>query len=259
VNSLKLLVGLALAPVFAHADDGILYIAGPPELMKSGAKIRMVSEFVLAKVRSTHAKVYCRFVLRNEGGATTARIGFPDGSDHDKEGDDPDDKPLLKKFRSVVDGKPVRLSIQKSGSEDPFAFYHVKNVRFAAHQTLVIEDWYEQPLDEGATDSATYIKSFSYTMVSGASWKGLIHKAEVKVCFTNPILKKPAPVELDNCGEVYGMKNLKRMPKNRVFYSGFSKAAVIPHGVVFRARNLKPVQQSNIQVAFGPMKPYGSE
>ena len=113
MKSLKLLVALLFVPALAHADDGILYFAGPPALMKSGAKIRMVSEFVLAKVRSTDAEVYCRFVLRNEGGATTARIGFPDGSDHDKE-EDNDDKPQLKRFRSVVDGKPVRLSIQKT-------------------------------------------------------------------------------------------------------------------------------------------------
>lgn len=246
----------------ADADDGILYYHGGPQLMKGGANIRMVQEFVRAKVGMKTAKVYCRFVFRNEGPATTARIGFPDGNEQDREHiDDPIVlKPGLRGFRSCVDNRPVTVRVERADlRKSEFAFFHVKNVRFGRNQTRVIEDWYETPLNvsnawsNADSPNAPYplweSRSFSYTMSSGASWKGNIGKATVQVDFESANLRSPnlAPFNIVEHKSI----PWNDLPKSRIYWQGFSKPTVRRGGVVFYRRNFEPVVADDIFIVFG--------
>lgn len=238
----------------ARADDGVLYERGGPRLMKGNGTIRMVQEFVRAKVGTVAAKFYCRFVLKNEGPGTVARIAFPDGAMPD---DDPDASPsaVLKHFRSCVDGAPVRTETRRADAKESFQLFHMKTVRFSRHQTRVVEDWYESPLDDGATSTFNwYVRGLRYVMSSGGSWKGKIDKATVQIEFLTRRLVNPHPEPLDEIGDEYGFRHWDRVPRNYVYWGGFAQPYRQGRSLIFRRRNFKPDENSNIHLAFGARK-----
>jgi hypothetical protein len=113
-----ILAAVCLAGPSAGADDGWLYFNGAPKLMYGMSQIRMVREFVRVKIYEGHSRVYCRFVFRNDGPATVARIGFPDG---DTRTDDDQGyakgaklKSSMGSFRSCVDGKATAITLERS-------------------------------------------------------------------------------------------------------------------------------------------------
>jgi len=253
---LLLAVGVA-----ARADDGILYSFGAPKLMHGESTVRMVREFVSAKVYTAHADVYCRFVIRNDGPPVNARIGFPDGSDHIYEdGETPG--PDMEDFRSRVDGNPVstRVESPQAGSAQA-RFYHVKTVHFGPRQTRVIEDWYRGALSGGATDAVLaarkggheglYAMEFEYVMESGGSWKGNISEATMRVDFMQKQVQHLHAVPQAQFGSPEQPIMLKRLPrKNVVSWAGFSKPTVSGNRMVFRRRNFKPTEKDNVYLIF---------
>jgi hypothetical protein len=254
-------LGLVLSVVgIANGDDGILYFQGMPHLLSGKCPVRMVQEYVHAKIGPRSARVYCRFVFRNEGDTVRLRIGFPDGNSHD--GEDPGSKPSpsLRSFRSVIDGQPVATSVQRGTG---YPFFHVKSVTFHRRQTRIAEDWYEVPLDVSATDSPIraqstnnyYIQGFGYTMASGRSWKGPIGKATVRVAWLRADLRHPKPIAWAKFGDPGAFTRWARLPKGTVIYSGFARPTVAPSSLVFRRRNFEPTRGSDIYLSFSPM-PY---
>jgi hypothetical protein len=241
-----------------RADDGILYYQGIPQLMSGRTHIRMVQEFVLAKIGRKRARVYCRFVLRNEGKTSKARIGFPDGNDHDGEFTDVPTKPSLHNFRSSVDSHPISTHIMK-GMDYPF--FHVKTVWFRPRQTRVVEDWYDVPLDESATDmvagdkgqASYYVQGFRYIMASGGSWYGPIGRATVRITWLRPEMRRSMPVSLAKFGDPGASKQWDRLPKNLVIYAGFSVPKVSARSISFYRSNFEPSRHSDIDLTFSAM------
>ena len=259
------LVLLALASsTWAIADDGILYTSGAPRLMHGESNIRMVREKVTAKVYRKYSDVHCRFVFKNEGPATDARIGFPDGRDI---GFEEGDKPYfsLEHFRSAVDGRAVALKMEVSGVQPGGGYvgdyeapvYHVKTVHFAKGQTRIIEDWYRSAHSGGATNSMTqkgddnlYISQFEYVMASGGSWKGNIDEAVVEVRFMEKSLRHLRTVAESEFGDVTESKKLSSLPRGRVIWSGYSQPKAYGNRVIFKKYNFKPTAKDNISLTF---------
>ena len=250
---------LAFPAHCAQADDGILFYHGEPELLRGGGTIRMTQEFVRAKIYKDKAKVYCRFWLHNDGKAKTVRVGFPDGSDHDREYTDEPEKlePVLEKFRSTVNGRPVRVRLVRTDlRKHDFGFFHVKSVRFGLGETKVVEDWYELPLDSGATNSGNvYIHSFMYPMFSGASWKGKIGQATVQIDFMKGSVSRPRLRKIGTEDSPYSYRDWGELPKSTVYWRGFTKPRAQGRSVTFRRRHFEPGRADDVELYFGPMKP----
>lgn len=248
----------------AFADDGILYTSGAPRLMHGESNIRMIRERVTANVYRKYSDVHCRFVFKNEGPATDARIGFPDGPEI---GFEVGDKPYysLENFRSAVDGQSVIPKIEVTGVKPEGGYvadykapvYHVKTVHFAKGQTRVVEDWYRSRHSGGATNSKTkkgddnlYVSQFTYVMASGGSWKGNISEAIVDVSFMEKPLRDIRTIAESQFGDVTESINLGSLPKNRVIWSGFIQPRAKGNRVIFERHNFKPTAKDNITLTF---------
>jgi hypothetical protein len=247
-KSMLLLVIAACAS--ARADDGVLYFHGPPKLLKGGSHIRMVQEYVLAKIGETKADVYCRFVFHNMGGPSVVRVGFPDGVENHEE--DGNLKPAFKQFHSSVDGHAVATKMVKTPADESYGFFYEKVIRFGKGQTRVVEDWYKTPLDDGATSSPYYyVRGFTYVMASGGSWDGKIGSATVKIQLLSKKLQHPHPVPIEQIGNAIDYQGWASIPKHFVFYSGFAKPTHAGNTLVFYRRRFKPTVVADIKLAFG--------
>ena len=200
----------------------------------------MRQEFVLAKIGFRRARVYCRFVFRNEGEGTKIRVGFPDGNDHDGEYPDMKPKPSLRNFRSAIDGQAISTHVMVGKD---FPFFHVKTIAFRRHQTRVVEDWYDLPLNGSATGTPGYsIHGFSYTMRTGGSWYGLIGRAIVRISWHSPEMRHPKLVPIEKFGDPGESKAWDRLPRNLVIFTGFSIPRVSRNSVTFGATTLSPMR-----------------
>ena len=137
----------------------------------------MVSEKVDVQLALSSPKVRCEFVFKNEGPATTVKMGFPEGYG----GVDMDwrDKTAFGSFRSWVDGKAAKTKFvpgDPQGHGD-YQAWHVKDVHFGAGQTRTVVNEYESGF---GYDSMGGI-SFAYVLRTGASWKGKIGQARITV------------------------------------------------------------------------------
>ena len=167
-----------------QADDSAIYgVGGSVELLKpEHSTIRMVRERVDVVMRSHDSpEVRCEFLFKNEGKATTVKMGFPDRC-----GGDVTLSSSLRDFRSWVDGKPVKTRIEgsKSRNEDGYSGWRVKNVHFGAGQSRTIVDTYRGGLG-ASSDGSSF---FEYVLKTGASWKGQIGSAVIRVD-TRPMLR----------------------------------------------------------------------
>lgn len=172
--AISTLVTLAAAPAFA--DDGsIESIQGSIRLMRENPHVRMVSEDVRAVVSGgLYASVRCTFVLRNEGPADSVWIGFPDADSSDYH------MASLENFRSWVDGAPVRCERTPGGSYDVrwVPYWWTKRVWFPAGATRTIRDEYQV---RASSSHSTGDAIFEYLLWTGASWKGAIGRATIRV------------------------------------------------------------------------------
>lgn len=161
---------LVLTTELCVADEAHMGATGGSLKMMEGHKsIRMVSEYVKLRVQATRVDVYCKFIFRNEGRATTVRMGFPEDCVYDDDGFD--------YFRSRVDAKHVSLRQIKPRSPELYTTddrgWRVKTVRFGAWQTRVVEDWYGGPIGH-----ENFLMAM-YTLKTGRSWHGPIGSAVI--------------------------------------------------------------------------------
>jgi len=178
-----LVVVLLVWAVSAHGDDSAVYeTAGAVAPMGNHPTVRMVREKVDAKLDLFSAQVRCEFVFKNEGPATTVKMGFPEqGYEYDPDGDK-QSKPVkgsgYKGFRSWVDGKPVSTKFMFSyqGEFAPeYLAWSVKDVKFGAGQTRTVVNKYEcQAFVLGE-------EFFCYVLRTGRNWKGKIGQAVITV------------------------------------------------------------------------------
>ncbi len=178
------LVVMLVPTLYASANDtAVRGIGGSVAAMASHPSIRMVSENVSAKIGWDTANVCCRFVFKNEGKAISVKMGFPEQASGDVS---PIKRPAFKSFRSWVDGKPVNtrfIPSRRSESDDlEYIAWHVKDVAFAAGQTMLITNKYETPLGLDSMGG----KIFKYILKTGKNWKGNINYAKIAVDVSEP-------------------------------------------------------------------------
>ena len=172
-----IIAAMLLLPTTILADDSAVYgVGGAVAPMKSHPTIRMVRERVDAKLGWEYAKVRCEFVFKNEGQATTVKIGFPERASGDVSAHSYSD---LLGFKSWVDGKLIETKHIKSSekTEQEYNTWHVKDVPFEAGQTRIIVDEYRARYG-GISDGSRF---FSYILETGANWKGSIGDALITV------------------------------------------------------------------------------
>lgn len=230
---------LMISAVFAfsmttHANDsafgGVGGTAYP--LNKGQTQVRMVSEHVY--VQLPECKVKTVFVFKNEGPATTVKMGFPEEGFYansklfvSKNG-----KSSFKYFRSRVDGKPVQTQLiqrnwKKWGHYIDYKHWWVKSVPFKKGQTRVVVNEYQtQPGEIGGM-----LQGFNYIVQTGANWKGNISNATITVDVSH-LLKQGSKVD-------------------KVSPSGYKK---VGQTYVWERKNFAPKPSDNIEVLW-PNKP----
>ena len=176
-----LLLLLCAATSVAFSDDGWWSTAGGIGAYGKGhPTIRMVSEDLKIQIVDDQtAKVNVLFSFRNEGKATQVTMAFPESYEM-REGKS------LDKFRTWVDGKLVsarRVILSKGDLTDEDVGDRIgkavwlKKVIFAANQTLSVRVAYEGHLSGNTSGDRT----FSYTLTTGATWKGPIGSCKITV------------------------------------------------------------------------------
>jgi hypothetical protein len=178
---LALLAVLLCGVASAWADDGAMDgVGGALHAMQEHPSIVMQSEVVNVRIANYTADVRCLFVFHNTGRATTVKMGFPESGWGDAV--DAANPRGFDRFRSWVDGKPVRTKIE--GLTKDGTGYHrwrTKQVKFGAGQTRRVEVRYRAGLGDVSDGSCT----FTYVMTTGASWKGKIGHAKVTIQFAD--------------------------------------------------------------------------
>lgn len=183
-------------------NDGWIGEYGTPKLMDGHPSVRMVAEKIVARVHAEHAEVECRFWFKNEGPATTVRMGFPD-SDSDPPIEGEPVKSIYDRFESFVDGKRVATELlPKRGMAEYSGIFQTKTVRFGSHQERLVTNRYRVRLGTLAIDGPPpsppqpAIRVFNYIFSTGASWKGKIGRTELLVTFMKDADLPPGPVRL---------------------------------------------------------------
>lgn len=179
MKRLLIILGLLLICTISQADDSAVRgLGGTVAPMKQHPTVRMISEKVDVKLGWEGAEVRCRFVFKNEGPATTVKIGFPEQA-WGYAG--PITKSDYKHFSSWVDGKKVNTkfipSARKKYEIPRFDAWYVKDVYFKANQTRIIEDEFESPYGNTSTGETW----FQYILRSGKNWKGRIGEAVITI------------------------------------------------------------------------------
>lgn len=245
----------------ARANDGGIAWGGSPKLLSNHPTIAMQSEVITMNVGKENVTVDCRFVFKNYGRATTVRMGFPDEGSGDTpheaayEEGGKNDKPLaaFTTFKSWVDG--VRVKTQLIGSGDPALSWHAKSVYFPAFSTRIVRDLYTVPVG-GQIGGRYYYHQTSYTLHTGASWRGAIRRSEIIVNFINtgganrlkPVSIRSLKAENDNIAFV----DWKKLPRGTVIYKGNIKPTAKRRTLRFVRTNWNPTENDDIFLAFNP-------
>jgi hypothetical protein len=168
-----LLLGL-FSPVLARADDSaVMGVGGALRPMQEHPSIRMVTERVVIDMDTAKAEVDCLFHFKNEGPATTVRMGFPESGGGDVDVDNPEG---FTYFNTWVDGRrvPARIEGMEKGPAE-WSRWRVKSVKFASGQTRLVRVRYSAPLGNSVGGNC----GFSYRLDTGASWKGPIGRVDI--------------------------------------------------------------------------------
>ncbi len=183
------------------ADDSAMSrgAGGAVAPMVGHPSVRMVSEKVNIRLTDEDARVRCEFVFKNEGKACVVKMGFPDKGWSSGEGS----TGKLSKFRSWVDGKPVKCVYRKGNTvkgqhsdEQRRTSWYVKDVPFAANQSRTVVDEYHSDLGASSSVMMTSYQTprdFAYILQTGRNWKGPIGRAAI----TADISKVPTDYDIE--------------------------------------------------------------
>jgi len=235
------LVFLLGIPGITAADDGAVEgVGGVIAPMKEHPSVVMEKMLVDIHVNPDEATVNCKFVFHNTGKATTVRMGFPESGYSPGFEGEPDG---FAAFATAVDGKPVKtrtegLQVEKEGS---WHRWRVKEVRFDADQTRTVTVSYAA----GTGFVSDGSRFFEYPVSTGASWKGAIEYAMVRVHVKGK--RGFAPPSAPH----YGGKKRRRGSASPLASDWFR---VVGPGVYeWEARNFEPAAQDRVVVDFQPI------
>lgn len=248
------------APQTARANDGGIAWGGSPKLLSAHPTVAMQSEVIVMNVGAQNVSVDCRFVFKNYGRATTVRMGFPD----EGSGDTPHEigyqienpkkvATAFTSFKSWVDGKRVKTQLIRS--DEPDKSWHAKSVYFPASSTRIVRDLYTVPVG-GQIGTNGYYSQTSYTLHTGASWRGTIGRSTIIVNFINtggadnlkPVSIRDLKVENDNIEFV----DWSKLPRGTVIYKGNTRPTAKGRTLRFVRTNWNPTENDDIFLAFNP-------
>jgi hypothetical protein len=240
-------LGFTVAAGVAAANDAWVGNGGSPKLMAPHPTVRMLREKVRIHVGKKKVTVEAEFWFRNGGPTTATNVGFPD------ESTDPDDKPILKNFRSWVDGKPAKMQFKATGGASN---WHVKRVTFPKGRVVHVRDRYEVNIGSGRLgNQETFADYVRYTVHTGSSWKGTIGETDLRVTIASP---QPYPRRLIDSGYYWEFVNKQgnedqipkfiRRHRNTVFYSGIGKPRRAGRELIFVRRNWRPTEADNLSL-----------
>jgi len=173
---LALLVACASAAVLA--DDGAIEgVGGAIELLDEHPSVVMQKMDVTIDLYDSRGLVDCIFVFHNTGEAADVRMGFPEsGGGVDV---DPRNPHGFTHFATWVDGKQVATKIEgmDAGGHTSWRRWRTKTVHFDADQTRTVRVKYQPGIGAVSTGE----RSFQYEVHTGASWKGPIGLASVRL------------------------------------------------------------------------------
>lgn len=203
--SLALVLGFI---AYAQADDGWWSEAGGIGCFGKGhPSIRMVSEDLKLKVLDDgFVSVDVLFTFHNDGLLANVTMAFPESYEMRTGGS-------LKDFRTWVDGNRVSVKRRVITEGDPKAAdpqdemgkaVWLKKVRFAANQTHAVRVTYLGLISGDTSGNRT----FTYTLTSGASWKGTIETCKIAVTWP-PELSLTSPIETNLSAPILGLRPAK--------------------------------------------------
>jgi hypothetical protein len=168
-----------------HANDSAFSgVSGTPKPLKGEHRfIAMQSEKVLICASSSTYDTVVDFVFRNDGGATSVQMGFPESSYGDVAAVK---KSTFLSFDTYVDGRKVaaqRIVTSGSDGEGGVEAYWLKTVTFARHQTRRVRVAYRSPMG-GNTDWGSH-NALVYAF-TGKNWKGLVDRSDLEVRVAKP-------------------------------------------------------------------------
>ncbi|MBI2874472.1 MAG: hypothetical protein HYY09_05255, partial [Firmicutes bacterium] len=166
----------------ARADDASLGRVGETVRPVSDGQVMMVGERVLLTVSPRRTEVEAEFIFWNDGPKTEVLMGFPEPSP-DPEREEFRDDFRLHDFRALVDGEtaPVTpepgLTAGEGAGPMDYPLWHTFNVQFPAGRVRKVINtyWVKNNLWSNGEEASGYI------LVTGASWKGSIGEAEVRL------------------------------------------------------------------------------
>lgn len=175
---LRLLVFVLLAAVAipTSADDGAVEgVGGAIQLLDEHASVVMEEMDVVVDLGNAEADVDCTFVFHNTGPACDVQMGFPESGGGDVDLRNPRGFPS---FTSWVDGEGIATTIEglEVGGAD-WRRWRVKTVHFDPDQRRVVRVAYSAIFGRDSTGGSW----FPYEVHTGASWKGPIGRARIRL------------------------------------------------------------------------------
>ncbi len=254
--------GIALfVPV--RADDGGIAWGGSPKLLSTHPSVSMQSEVIRITLNNDTETVDCNFVFKNNGMATTVRMGFPDGADGTMDAEEEVDtqadpnwrkkpmQPLFTSFKSWVNGVPTKTTLIRA--DEPGNYWHAKSVFFPQSSTRIVRDLYTLPVGGSIMGSGSgSFSEASYILHTGASWHGPIGRIEVDVTFNTTVgAKTVIPVALKSLPNP-NVADWSQLKRGTVIYSGPSVPTANGKTLRFVRTNCTPTEKDDILLWFSP-------
>ena len=243
----------------ARANDGSIAWGGSPQLLSSHPSVAMQSEVIVMNIGKENVTVDCRFVFKNYGKATAVRMGFPDAGSGDTPHQDAFDNDVSAKrahtaftsFKSWVDGKAVKTQLIRA--DESQKSWHAKTVYFPALSTRIVRDLYTVPVGGQFSRNRIYSQT-SYTLHTGASWRGAIGRSEVIVNFINTggaDILRPLTLKAAKAQYVDDV-DWSKLPRGTILYRGPVAPTTKGRTLRFVRTNWNPRESDDIWLAFNP-------
>lgn len=232
-------------------------------MLHGNTTVRMQKEKIYISVGTKSMTVTCDFWFKNEGEATTIRMGFPDEGwgGYNPYGDGEPEKPLrahstFEWFKCWVDGKTTSTE-QVPVNENGYRIFHTKTVQFAKGESKHVRDQYKVMMGGGACfPDNGYISQVAYTIISGASWKGTIGSGEFIIHFDKSYLThglKPQAFKPKNENDSPFRRPWKKLPKSTLYYTGLSNPTWNGKELKFTATNYEPKEDLFLYFNYTPI------
>jgi hypothetical protein len=231
----RLLLIAPLALLFASrpwaravlADDGFLGAVGSSVVPLDSDQIAMVAERVEATLDGDEVRVTCVFTFTNSGPATQVLMGFPEKNPDQWMGG----RPELLDFTAEVDGTDLPVAFRLQATPEPrdsehggydYRGWHAFTVPFTAGETRVVRNTYRGGLG-GVSDGSQF---FEYVLASGASWRGTIGDAIVRIkwldegdVLPDSVYAEPAGMVLEERSATWRFEDIEPSNEHNVVFS----------------------------------------